>query len=124
MEKKEGYGWFRKNRFHEMKDILGRIANISTSLDSTGISIRFLNYRDDWHLNNLQSETDVYRALRRIRPQGVTRLGTILREKIVDPMIVSKAKKKKLEKSFLVTIITDGDVSAGQPVANSCYLKD
>jgi hypothetical protein len=47
----------------------------------------------------------------------------MLREKIVDPMIVSKAKKKKLEKAFLVTIITDGDVSAGKSFVGSCYLK-
>jgi uncharacterized protein YegL len=91
-------------RIQDLKNILGRVSQISTLFDSDGISIRFFN---DYTIkgDNIKSFADASALVDRNTFQGVTKLGTELFNQVLDPM----TNKRTMKKPMLVYIITDGE---------------
>lgn len=103
-------------RMDALKETIKEVAKIAIALKETsqhggGISIRFLNYENDSHMNNICTVADVEQALFGVYPCGITELGTQLKRKVLEPFLVNVlgGAKGRLERPLLVTIITDGE---------------
>jgi hypothetical protein len=103
-----------ENRFLDLEYTLGRVATFATILSPDGISVRILNHSGDeqgWW-DNLKTVEDINKRMKRIEYNGSTPLGTKLSSKVLEPMILNKAKSDSLRKPVIVVIITDGEESA------------
>jgi nitrogen regulatory protein PII-like uncharacterized protein len=100
-----------RRRQPALKSTLIRLAKIANILTPTGISLRFLNHNKDSNgdFDDLFIE-DVERKINEVEFKKGSRLGTVVKDKIVEP-IIKKAQSRKLRKPVLVLIITDGKVS-------------
>ena len=81
-----------------------------TAFQDEGIAIRFLNFNRDKDYNGIYHRTQLDKVISNINPKGKRRLGIVLRNKIVKPLIIQKAKKKSLKRPVLVTLITGAQV--------------
>ena len=95
-----------------LKDTLRRVAQITTRLQPVGISIRFLNHDegDGRRYDDLVDVDDIAKKVDSVPFFGNTRLGQVLNDKIVQPMIIDKIIEGKPERPVFVVIITDGKV--------------
>ncbi|KAF2860000.1 hypothetical protein K470DRAFT_248233 [Piedraia hortae CBS 480.64] len=103
-------------RIKDLEVILQRVAFASTLFDDDGIEIRFMNDEDGLTpnmLSNIRSEQQVKDIISRKRYKGLTPFGTKLREKVIDPLIISKLKGSGMQKPILVIGITDGQPTDG-----------
>jgi Mg-chelatase subunit ChlD len=102
-----------EDRILALRDTLGRVAKFATILNSSGISIRMLNYNHDengiW--DHLSTVDDVIRKMDKVSYTGGTPLGTRLWSKILKPLIIDKASSGELKKPVIVIVITDGEAS-------------
>lgn len=100
-----------------LKDTLSRVARFATILEPKGISVRFLNYNEgiSGEFDNLTDAGEIEEKIGKVPFSGVTRLGEVLDCKIVQPMIIQKVEKQRLEKPIFVVIITDGHPSGEPP---------
>jgi len=103
-----------EDRMQALLDTLGRVTTFATILCPDGISIRVLNYSGDtdgqW--DKLKTVEDVNKRMDKITLQAGSRLGTILSSKVLEPMILNKAKSHSLKKPVIIVIITDGEASS------------
>ncbi|KAJ5833019.1 hypothetical protein N7474_001330 [Penicillium riverlandense] len=99
-------------RKDQLRQILGLVATAASIFDQDGISIRFMNSMEVG--DGIRSADDVNRLVSRVRFAGLTPLGTSLRNKVIDPMVVGPARSNRLDKPVLVIAITDGQ-PAGEP---------
>ncbi|KAJ6049871.1 hypothetical protein N7444_006587 [Penicillium canescens] len=99
-------------RKDQLRQILGIVATAASTFDQDGISIRFMNSAEQG--DGIRDAEDVNRLVSRVRFSGLTPLGTNLKSKVVDPMVVGPARANRLEKPVLVITITDGQ-PAGEP---------
>lgn len=99
---------FQENgsRIDDMKLVLARAAYAGSLFDADGIEVRFIN--SDVNGNNIRSEPEVEALVQRVNFKGLTPLGAQLRNKVVEPLIMSKARANALQKPVLVIVITDG----------------
>lgn len=96
-------------RWSRQSDVVRRISNITTrALPPTlGVSLRFINSHAA-ERDNIAA-VDVPRAVEQASPSGLTPLGTVLRDRILKPLVYNVlANNRLLERPFLVCIITDG----------------
>lgn len=105
------------NRIEELKKIIASVVYVATLFDDDGISIRFMN---DWpsnpamdgfdmrHLDRIQNEQMVDHIISKVQYVGFTPLGTELRRKVIDPLVLGPARAQQLQKPVLVITITDG----------------
>lgn len=102
-----------KESIPTLKDTLRRVAKFATILDPKGISLRFLNYNEgsSGTFDGLISAEEVEKKFAIVPFSGSTRLGEVLDEKILQPMILQKAAGRRLDKPLFVIVITDGMVS-------------
>ncbi|KAL3475639.1 hypothetical protein BJX99DRAFT_229347 [Aspergillus californicus] len=100
-------------RKEQLKQIIGIVASVASTFDEDGISIRFMN--NDFLQNGIRSALEVDQIISNIRFSGMTPLGTSLRSKVIEPLIVSPARSGRLQKPVLVITITDGQ-PAGEPL--------
>ncbi|KAI4127303.1 MAG: hypothetical protein LQ338_003263 [Usnochroma carphineum] len=110
-------------RVEELRKILTSVVYVATLFDDDGISIRFMN---DWpsnpatdgfdmrRLDRIQNEQMVEHIMSKARFVGLTPLGTELRNKVIDPLVLGPARARQLQKPVLVITITDGQ-PAGEP---------
>ncbi|KAG2415030.1 hypothetical protein HFD88_006220 [Aspergillus terreus] len=106
-------------RKEQLKQILGIVATAASTFDQDGISVRFMNSSEQG--DGIRNAGDVEMLVSRVRFQSLTPLGTGLKNKVLDPMVVGPAKAGRLQKPVLIITITDGQ-PAGEPidtVANS-----
>ncbi|KAF9883784.1 hypothetical protein FE257_002814 [Aspergillus nanangensis] len=106
-------------RKEQLKQILGIVATAASTFDEDGISVRFMNSQEMG--DGIHNAADVEMLVSRVRFQSLTPLGTGLKNKVLDPMVVTPARSGRLQKPVLVITITDGQ-PAGEPletVANS-----
>ncbi|KAI5868238.1 hypothetical protein GGS23DRAFT_592026 [Durotheca rogersii] len=100
----------REGRWENQKALVQRIARITTRLlpEGEGVSLRFIN-RDVTEPDDLGLE-ELGEILRDMpwQPGGDTPIGTNLRSKILEPLVYSKIREKKLKRPLLVIMITDG----------------
>ncbi|KAL8648822.1 MAG: hypothetical protein Q9226_005830 [Calogaya cf. arnoldii] len=104
-------------RIDELRRIMTEVVNVSMLFDEDGISIRFIN---DWNsnpamdgvdmrrLDNIKDDRMIQHIVDRIQYTGLTPLGTELRNKVIDPLVLGPARNRQLQKPVLVITITDG----------------
>ncbi|KAE8446549.1 hypothetical protein EG329_011881 [Mollisiaceae sp. DMI_Dod_QoI] len=109
-----------EDRIPALKDTLGRVAKFATILSPKGISIRIVNNNgvSDQAWDDLKTVEDVKHKMKRVQYHGPTPLGTVLRRKIIEPLI-AKARDGRLYRPVIVTIITDGEANSE---AKNCDL--
>lgn len=103
-----------EGHWHALSETLQNIAKIASILTKTGISIRFLNSEHDENgeFDNLKHVKDVKERLKGVKCRRGSKIGTALKDKVVEPKIIRKAKSQELHKPVIVMVITDGRVSA------------
>ncbi|KAE8356050.1 hypothetical protein BDV28DRAFT_127849 [Aspergillus coremiiformis] len=104
----------RGGRIQSLQDTCQCVADIAGLLQPQGISLRFLNYPDDQHFDQLASQDDIKSKMSGVTYKGFTRLGTVLGSKITEPLILNKAKLNQFKRPVITIIITDGCPS-GEP---------
>ncbi|KAI9716240.1 MAG: hypothetical protein M1812_005465 [Candelaria pacifica] len=102
-------------RIQDLKLILSRVAYAASLFDDDGIQVRFMN-SDEGEQNRavLRTEQDVEQIVARVPFKGLTPMGTSLRNKVLEPLVVAPARSNQLRKPVLVITITDGQ-PAGEP---------
>ena len=94
-------------RIGEMQQVGEKIVTVNTIFDRPkGVLVEFLNAKKSVHVKTAQEFRQHYQD---ISFYGWTKLGTVLREKIVVPLVHNVPSKKR--KPLLISIITDGNVS-------------
>ena len=95
-------------RMAAQTEIVSYMANLLLmfSPDEKGVHLRFIN-KSDSDLDNLKGEA--LRQKANITPNGGTKIGTALKDKVLQPFVYSKiAAKEIFERPFLIIVITDG----------------
>ena len=99
-------------RIDDLKLILQRVAFAASLFDDDGIQVRFMNSPEQG--NHIRNDAEVAGLIQRIKFKGLTPMGSQLRQKVVDPLIVQPLRSGALRKPVLVITITDGQ-PAGEP---------
>ena len=110
------------SRIQDLRLILDRVSFAATLFDSDGISIRFMNtdlsgMRDQQGRplqDGVATEEQVKQIMSGVQFKGLTPMGTSLRKKVIDEIVLNKAQQGQLRKPVLVIAITDGQ-PAGEP---------
>ncbi|KAL2835125.1 hypothetical protein BDW59DRAFT_137159 [Aspergillus cavernicola] len=100
-------------RKEQLKQIIGIVATVASTFDEDGINIRFMN--NDFVQNGIRNAQEVEQIISNIRFSGMTPLGSSLRSKVLEPLVVGPARAGRLQKPVLVITITDGQ-PAGEPL--------
>ena len=101
-------------RKDQLRQIIEIVATAASTFDQDGISVRFMNSPERG--DGIRNADDVNALVSRVRFAGLTPLGTSLRTKVIDPMVVGPARANRLDKPVLVITITDGQ-PAGEPLS-------
>ncbi len=90
---------------------LQSVADWATRLEPKGISIRFLNHTGDGDgsFDNLTHLKDIKDVCHKVKFEGDTYLGGMLRKKILNRRIM-EAERVGLTRPLIVAVITDGEV--------------
>ena len=99
-------------RLVQLKQYLSLIATAAAKFDSDGVAIRFMN--SDERSDSIRSKEEAEALVSRVRFSGLTPMGTSLKNKVLDPMILGQARAGRMDKPALVLTITDGQ-PAGEP---------
>ncbi|KAI9840756.1 MAG: hypothetical protein M1837_001330 [Sclerophora amabilis] len=99
-------------RIKDLKLILSRVAYAASLFDHDGIQVRFMN--SDREGNNIRTEGEVEQLVASIGFKGLTPMGTSLKNKVLDPLVLGPARAGQLRKPVLIISITDGQ-PAGEP---------
>lgn len=99
-------------RIKDLKLILSRVAYAASLFDDDGIQVRFMNSMEQG--NGIRSEAQVDSLIERIQFKGLTPMGTNLKNKVLEPLVLNPARAGQLKKPVLVIAITDGQ-PAGEP---------
>lgn len=109
------------SRIKDLRLILERVAFAAALFDQDGISVRFMNtdlsnVRENGRplQDGIASEAQIESIMRGVQFKGLTPMGTALRNKVIDEIVLSKARSNQLRKPVLVITITDGQ-PAGEP---------
>lgn len=96
-------------RIKDLRLILERVASVTTLFDEDGISLRFMNATYPPNLvENIRSEQQIEQLMRNVQFKGLTPMGTELRSKVIDGIVIPKVRSGQYRKPTLVIIITDG----------------
>ncbi|OBT73746.1 hypothetical protein VF21_07192 [Pseudogymnoascus sp. 05NY08] len=93
-------------RISDLKLILSKVAFAASLFDSDGIEVRFMN--SEIQGNNIRNEAEVEQLISRVQFKGLTPMGTQLRNKVLEPLVIQKVRSNQLHKPILVITITDG----------------
>ncbi|BFZ63356.1 hypothetical protein YB2330_004478 [Saitoella coloradoensis] len=93
-------------RLDDLKMILSHVAFAASLFDDDGIQVRFFN--SDIKGDHICSEEDANRVISQVKFGGLTPIGTQLNAKILQPLVLSKARCNQLHKPVLIITITDG----------------
>jgi hypothetical protein len=96
-------------RIKDLRLILERVTSTATVFDEDGISLRFMNANYQVNqLENIRSEQQINILMETVQYKGLTPMGTELRKKVVDGIIMPKLQQRRYTKPHLVIVITDG----------------
>ena len=102
-------------RIDDLKLILQRVAYAATLFDADGISMRFMNQTPPLNLiEHIRSDQQIEQLMSNIQFKSLTPMGTELRNKVIDGIVLAAARNGQLRKPQLVITITDGQ-PAGEP---------
>ncbi|PGH06777.1 hypothetical protein GX51_02218 [Blastomyces parvus] len=93
-------------RIKDLKLILSRVTYAATLFDDDGIQIRFMN--SDLRGDNIRNEQQIEHLISTIKFSGLTPMGSSLRSKVLEPLVIGPAKAGQLKKPVLVITVTDG----------------
>lgn len=103
------------DRIDSIIEVARRITEIATHLipDDEGVEIRFLNSDEKEHdlykkYGKLRSGEKAAMMVAEADYDGITMLGTVLRDLILTPYVYEPLEKGPLERPLLISIITDG----------------
>lgn len=103
------------SRIDDLKLILTRVVNVATMFDDDGISVRFMNDQKPsappfahGELDGIKTQQQVDYLLSKVSFNGLTPLGTQLNAKVLEPLVLSKARSGTLYKPVLIITVTDG----------------
>ena len=111
-------------RIRDLKLIVDRVVGAATLFDDDGISIRFMN---EWNpnpamdgfdmrrLDGIRDERMVEHIVSKIQFVGLTPLGTELRNKVIEPLVLGPARNRQLQKPVLIITVTDGSPAGESP---------
>ncbi|KAF1999923.1 hypothetical protein P154DRAFT_522998 [Amniculicola lignicola CBS 123094] len=110
------------SRIKDLRLILERVSFAATLFDADGISVRFMNtdlssVRDNNGRplqDGVTGEAQIENIMRGVQFKGLTPMGTSLRKKVIDEIVLQKASSGQLRKPILVITVTDGQ-PAGEP---------
>jgi hypothetical protein len=110
------------SRIQDLRLILERVSYVAQLFDDDGISVRFMNTdlsnaRDPSGRSlqdNIKDQNAIDQLMRGVQFKGLTPMGTSLRKKVIDDMLLRNAQDGRLKKPMLVIAITDGQ-PAGEP---------
>jgi hypothetical protein len=86
-----------------------------TLFDDDGISVRFMNDNPPQHMvEHIKTEQQIQQLVQGHKFSGLTPMGTELRKKVVDGIIVPAIRSRQMRKPILVITVTDGQ-PAGEP---------
>jgi hypothetical protein len=100
------------SRIDDLKAILKLVSHATALFDDDGVQVRFLNSKVDG--NGITNEQQVLDLVSRVSFTGMTMVGTMLQEKILEPLVIGPARGGRLRKPVLVVTVTDG-----QPVGET-----
>jgi hypothetical protein len=110
---------FEKAIHQQLKEILALVAYAASKFDPDGISVRIMNSMVPG--DNIRTKADAEALMARVRFQGLTPIGTNLKSKVLEPLVVAPARLGRLQKPVLVITLIHGP-PAGEPpgsVANA-----
>src|SRR4051794_13001688 len=111
-------------RIKDLRLVLERVASVATVFDEDGVSIRFMNSNYDMSLlENIQSEQQIERLMGSVQFKGLTPLGTELRRKVIEGIVLPKLQRRQYPKPPLVIVVTDGQPAGEVPTAVSDTLR-
>ncbi|KMQ45184.1 von Willebrand factor, type A [Trichophyton rubrum] len=93
-------------RIKDLKLILSRVTYAASLFDDDGIQVRFMNSNEQG--NNIHNEGQVEALMQRMQFKGLTPMGTSLKNKVLEPLVLAPARANQLKKPVLVITITDG----------------
>ncbi|KAH6642290.1 hypothetical protein C7974DRAFT_98861 [Boeremia exigua] len=110
------------SRIKDLRLILERVSFAATLFDADGISLRFMNtdlssarnQRGGPLQDGVATEAQIEQIMSGVQFKGLTPMGTSLRKKVIDEIVLNKAQQGQLRKPVLVIAITDGQ-PAGEP---------
>ncbi|KAI5209797.1 hypothetical protein AUEXF2481DRAFT_41076 [Aureobasidium subglaciale EXF-2481] len=102
-------------RIKDLQLILERVATAATLFDDDGISVRFMNDNPPQHMvEHIKTEQQIQQLVAGHKFSGLTPMGTELRKKVVEGIVVPAIRSRQMRKPILVITITDGQ-PAGEP---------
>ena len=106
-------------RIKDLKLILSRVSYAASLFDDDGIQVRFMNAAaagvNPALLNGIRTEEQAAALADQAKYSGLTPLGTELRNQIIEPLVVSRARSGQLRKPILIITITDGQPAGELP---------
>jgi len=107
-------------RIKDLKLILGRVSYAASLFDDDGIQVRFMNAGvagiNPAMLNGIRTEQQAASLAEQVKYSGLTPLGTELRNQIIDPLVMGRARSGQLRKPILIITITDGQPAGEDPL--------
>lgn len=93
-------------RIQDLKLILSRVAFATSLFDDDGIQVRFMNSND--HADGIRTEAQIENLIQQLQFKGLTPMGTNLKNKVLEPLVLAPARAGQLKKPVLIITITDG----------------
>lgn len=109
-------------RIDDLKLILNRTAFVASIMDEDGLQVRFMN--NTIQGNGLKSENEVSQLISQVNFRGLTPLGTNLKAKVIDPLVLGPARQNALRKPVMIITITDGQPAGESPNTIFSVIKD
>lgn len=109
-------------RVRDMMRVLSRAAAAATLFDPDGVTVRFINSTAQG--DNIRNEADVNRLIESVDFRGRTPIGTELRRKILEPLVLQRARQGQMQVPVLIITITDGEPAGEDDDAIFRAIKD
>ncbi|KAK7698025.1 hypothetical protein SLS64_012903 [Diaporthe eres] len=109
-------------RVRDMMRVLNRAAYAATLFDPDGVTVRFINSTAQG--DNIRNEADVNRLIESVDFRGRTPIGTELRRKILEPLVLQRARQGQMQVPVLIIAITDGEPAGEDDDAIFRAIKD
>ncbi|VVT44070.1 uncharacterized protein SAPINGB_P000287 [Magnusiomyces paraingens] len=109
-------------RTTDLNNVISHTAYISSLFDDNGIEVRFIN--SSIQGNSIRNENEVKKLVSSVNFKGLTPLGSNLKTKVLEPLVLKPAREKKLKKPVLVIIITDGVPTGENPLILEKTIKN
>ena len=108
-------------RIKDLRLVLERVAFAASLFDDDGIEVRFMNSLSQG--NNIRNEQQAAQLIAEpFRFQSLTPMGTELDNKILQPLVLAKARSGTLRKPVLIITITDGQPAGEKPPNSSTKI--